>query len=435
MKKQLFLYFALLTGVALQAQPITGTGTGSGASGYLPRFNTSSNIINSNVHTRGTLTGIGTTQGWNKLHIYTGGTNDGLRINQSGNSSAAIIMKNNSGNNYAIYSTGAGSPSNHGGAGGHFTVFDSIANANRFLIQGGTGNVGVSETAPTQRFVVGNGNMMIRGLNNYASIGDYAGLFFGTTNNSITSVNGGTMDINTNGIAAISVTQNQEVGVNTQTPAAMSKLNVHDGGLMLSGAVPGYGGPQLFFSNTQTQVEWAMEYTTAATMSGINFWRPFGATGTIGNYFLFMGNNGKIGVNTDNPTAQLTVNGKTLIGDPGFVTNLPGNYNLYVQNGILAEKVRVAVSTSIYWADYVFADDYKLRSLSEVEKFIDANNHLPEVPSACEVEEGGIDVAEMDATLLKKIEELTLYMIDQNKKLEAQQQEIEALKKQVSDKK
>lgn len=226
---------------------------------------------------------------------------------------------------------------------------------------------------------------------------------------------------------------NNNIGMGTTAP--FSKLHVHDGGVFISGSVLGYGGPQLFFSNTPTQPEWAVEYTTAAAQSGINFWRPFGATGTIGNYFLFLGNNGKVGVNTDNPTAQLTVNGKTLIGDPATVTNLPGNYNLYVQNGILAEKVRVAVNNSAYWADYVFADNYRLRPLSEVESFIDANNHLPEVPSACEVVEGGIDVAQMDATLLKKIEELTLYMISQNKKLESQQQEIDVLKKQLNDRK
>lgn len=431
MKKQHLLFAALLASGALQAQ-IYGSGTGSGAQGYVPRFNASNNIINSNLYTLGTKTGAGTISPYCKLHVYSTATNDGIRIHQGSTSSASLVMKNNSGNNYWLLSTGSGSPSNQGGAGGHFAIFDSTANTSRLLVQGGTGNVGVGETAPAQRLVVGSGNVLVRGLNNYASPGDYAALFLGNNNNSILCVNGGTMDLSTNGIAAVSITQTQQVGVNTQTPAPASKLNVHDGALMLSGAVAGYGGPQLFFSNTQSQVEWAMEYTTAATQSGLNYWRPFGATGTTGNYFLFLANNGKVGINTDNPTAQLTVNGKTLIGDPAAVTSLPGNYNLYVQNGILAEKVRVAVNGTAYWADYVFEKDYRLRSLGEVEQFIAENKHLPEVPSACEVAEGGIDVAGMDATLLKKIEELTLYMIGQNKKLEAQQEQIEALRKQLS---
>ena len=61
--------------------------------------------------------------------------------------------------------------------------------------------------------------------------------------------------------------------------------------------------------------------------------------------------------------------------------------------------------------------------------------HLPEVPAAAEVEKNGLDVGDNQATLLKKIEELTLYVIEQNKKLESQQQQIDQLKKEVSSKK
>jgi hypothetical protein len=64
------------------------------------------------------------------------------------------------------------------------------------------------------------------------------------------------------------------------------------------------------------------------------------------------------------------------------------------------------------WSDYVFNDDYKLRSLSSLESFIKQNKHLPEVPSAKEVEEKGISVGDNQALLLKKIEELTLYVIE-----------------------
>jgi hypothetical protein len=74
------------------------------------------------------------------------------------------------------------------------------------------------------------------------------------------------------------------------------------------------------------------------------------------------------------------------------------------------------VKTNV-WADYVFKKDYKLRSLKEVEAYINTNSHLPEVPSTEEVTKNGINVAEMNATLLKKVEELTLYMIDQNKRI------------------
>jgi len=106
---------------------------------------------------------------------------------------------------------------------------------------------------------------------------------------------------------------------------------------------------------------------------------------------------------------------------------MPGTYQLYVQGGILSEKVKVAVATSSDWSDYVFAKDYKLKSLKEVETFIQTNKHLPNIPSAQEVVKEGIDMAKMDAKLLEKIEELTLYMIEQDKKNTEQEKMIKEL--------
>lgn len=106
--------------------------------------------------------------------------------------------------------------------------------------------------------------------------------------------------------------------------------------------------------------------------------------------------------------------GKVSIG----TTNCPGSYGLYVANGILTEKVKVALISSAQWADYVFAPEYELMSISEVKDFIDCNGHLPSVPSADEIVDKGVDVAQMDALLLKKIEELTLYIIQLKKELD-----------------
>lgn len=125
--------------------------------------------------------------------------------------------------------------------------------------------------------------------------------------------------------------------------------------------------------------------------------------------------------------------GKVLIGNPnlsGF-KGLPGSYQLYVQGGILTEKVKAAVATSNDWADYVFADNYQLKSLKEVEQFVKNNKHLPNVPSANEVVEQGIDMAKMDAKLLEKIEELTLYMIEMDKKNAAQEKQIMELSNKI----
>ena len=128
-----------------------------------------------------------------------------------------------------------------------------------------------------------------------------------------------------------------------------------------------------------------------------------------------------------NNTAGIKIleNGKVFIGN---VTTTPGNYSLYVEKGILTEMVRVALKNSAQWADYVFHKDYKLKSLKEVEDFIQENNHLPNVPSSEEiVKDGGIDVSSMMAKQMEKIEELTLYIIEQNKKLEKLQAQVNKL--------
>lgn len=105
-----------------------------------------------------------------------------------------------------------------------------------------------------------------------------------------------------------------------------------------------------------------------------------------------------------------------------------GNYKLFVREGIRTEAIRVDVATNI-WSDYVFEKDYKLRSLSEVESFIKNKKHLPGIPSAAEVVNTGIDLAEMDAKLLSKIEELTLYLINQQKEIEKLKIQLENIEK------
>ena len=80
-------------------------------------------------------------------------------------------------------------------------------------------------------------------------------------------------------------------------------------------------------------------------------------------------------------------------------------------------------------SDFVFEKDYKLRSIGDLETFIKENKHLPDIPSANDVKENGIDLGEMDAKLLQKIEELTLYIIEQQKQLEELRTQIEKLNK------
>lgn len=112
-------------------------------------------------------------------------------------------------------------------------------------------------------------------------------------------------------------------------------------------------------------------------------------------------------------------------GNVGIGTTNPGNYKLNVYGSIRANEVVVNTDG----ADYVFAPDYKLLSLHEVESFIIENNHLPDLSPAVEMQEKGMNVSEMQTKLLQKIEELTLYVIEQNKRIELLEKKNNKLKK------
>ncbi|MBO4984404.1 MAG: hypothetical protein J6C87_02025 [Bacteroides sp.] len=101
---------------------------------------------------------------------------------------------------------------------------------------------------------------------------------------------------------------------------------------------------------------------------------------------------------------------------PTVRTELRNKYSLFVKGGVLAEDLAIAPTTA--WADYVFDKNYELKTLSEVEAFIEENKHLPDVPSADEVAEKGYSQREINKILLQKIEELTLYTIQQQKEIE-----------------
>ena len=128
-------------------------------------------------------------------------------------------------------------------------------------------------------------------------------------------------------------------------------------------------------------------------------------------------------------TRALEVNGNTkLQGTVGINTTVvPTNYQLAVNGKIIATELRIQNRT--LWPDYVFEKDYKLPKLADIQTFITQNKHLPNVPSASEVLENGIIVGEMQKTLLRKIEELTLYILDQQKQIDELKNTVETLKK------
>ncbi len=110
-------------------------------------------------------------------------------------------------------------------------------------------------------------------------------------------------------------------------------------------------------------------------------------------------------------------------GNVGIGIALPSE-KLAVNGNIRAKEIKVETTN---WPDYVFADDYQLPRLKETEAYIKANRRLPGMPSAEEVERNGISLGEMNRKLLEKVEELTLLLIDQNRRLD----EMEKRKNQL----
>lgn len=149
-----------------------------------------------------------------------------------------------------------------------------------------------------------------------------------------------------------------------------------------------------------------------------------------GNRTVHLGSNSLI-FNT--ATAAGNIGGRVYIGNQTIFDNssfgtATGNYKLYVEGGILADKAKVALRSSSEWKDDVFNTDYSLMPLKEVEAFIEANKHLPGIESAEELVKSGLDLGTMQAKQMGKIEELTLYAIAQAKKIEQQSKDIEELK-------
>ncbi|MCB0833800.1 MAG: OmpH family outer membrane protein, partial [Bacteroidetes bacterium] len=135
--------------------------------------------------------------------------------------------------------------------------------------------------------------------------------------------------------------------------------------------------------------------------------------------------------NNDSEKIRFSANGLTFFNGGHVVigsTTDQGNYSLAVNGNIKAKELYLTTSG---WSDFVFEPGYSLRTLHQVQNFITKNGHLPDMPSEKEVIENGVGVIDMQAKLLQKIEELTLYLIEQGKNKEEQQKQIDALRKEI----
>jgi hypothetical protein len=193
------------------------------------------------------------------------------------------------------------------------------------------------------------------------------------------------------------------VGIGTTTPTA--PLTVSTGGPIIS-----------LFKHTGTA-------NAAITVANNTGFMNLGIGATTPHPYVWS-NTGRLFIGDDgNPTMFIGMGN----GNVGIGTVNTGSFKLAVEGKIGAREVQVTLANP--FPDYVFASNYKLRSLFNLETYINQNKHLPGIPSAAEVEKnGGIELGQMNTKLLEKIEELTLYVIEINKKVERLEKENKTLK-------
>ena len=210
--------------------------------------------------------------------------------------------------------------------------------------------------------------------------------------------------------------------LNNSNVALLSVANTGNVGIGLPGVT--HSRYPLSFGNTLNNTKIALWDELSSTNSNITY-----GLGIQPNQFRFHVGNANARFSFLDASAGreiFTIRGTGQVGiNTGDV--IPAGYMLAVKGSVVAEEIRVKLSGN--WPDYVFRPTYTLQSLDQVEQFIRTHGHLPNIPSAAEVaSSGGIDVGAMNARLLEKVEELTLYLIEEKKARRQLEAEVAALK-------
>lgn len=184
------------------------------------------------------------------------------------------------------------------------------------------------------------------------------------------------------------------IGLGTSSPAA--KLHITGGSNTSIFGDTGYNsnfivqGESNFIFRTDRNNDESLSYTAFQDYTD--------------GFIMKVQSNGKVGIMTNNPQTELAV------------------------NGTISTKQLIVSTSGTYWPDYVFESDYKLMPLAELGAYIKQNKHLPNIPTASQVEKDGLSVGEMQHKQMEKIEELTLYLIEQDKKITELENKLSLIK-------
>ena len=313
------------------------------------------------------------------------------------------------------------------------------------------GNVGIGTNTPSTEFDVWDGRISIKSpydgaylrfrygsKDTFSEIGmtqwpGSSGLWIGSNLNSLAEAHRSPTQANSSYSSwyAFINSSGDYFRINRISPGnesnASSYFHINGNGNVGIGTTTPYA--RLHLQNTG-EVNQILNTNTAGSNAGIYLTEGGIASPTNnGVYIVYDGiaNNFYIKTGTSSYSEKLTIQRDT--GNVGIGTTNPGNYKLAVEGKIGAREVVVTESA---WADHVFEENYKLPNLSQVESYIKENKHLPDIPSAKQVEEEGLSMAEMMSKQMQKIEELTLYLIEMKKENEAIKKELAKMQKNIN---
>lgn len=370
-------------------QTIAGTKTFS-ADGYFNGIQIGKGASN---YISNTVIGNGASVGTNE---YARNTAIGYNAGKYMGGSANTFLGNEAGRGNATQSTGYGNVGIGSGAGFRLGGGNG-SNYNTMVGSGAGSNI----TLGSGNTVIGSGaaSSLTTGENNIA-IGNSS--FSGSTTSTNSIAIGNNAFPSGNGTNQIVIGNNATgAGSNTATLGNTSITKTILRGEVQGGSFKKVGGLSTEYLMADGSVSTSTNSITSTGTS--NYISKFTASGMLSNSAIY-DTGGNVGIGTTSPDAKLAVKGQ-----------------------IHTQEVKVDLQGAMV-PDYVFASDYKLISLEEVEKYIKENKHLPEIPSAVMIEKEGLFLKEMNLNLLKKIEELTLYVITQHKEIEGLKKENEKYK-------
>ncbi len=403
--------------------------------------NTSTNLLRK----KNVKFGIGTKDPQNTLHLDNLAANDGIKLGDLGMLRAGFSDRNqlvlestaNGNGNLFLYSLKGMNIFNENGPLKLGTAAGSIelsSSSSSILLNKNAGHVGIGTASPEDRLQIGNTFTFHDGGHKIIGFGHSPGK--GWVNRNNPNVNG---DLDVNNFAG-------------EIRFIPSDGSIHIGSSTTVNNVPSWNGIGNFMSLTREgklgvgildpkaklHVNGFIINGGADFRLGINDGRSQGEK--KGNRALVHFNNDALHLNyAGDFEGGVVVDSKIEIkGKVGIGTSDTKGYELGVKGKIAAQEVKVALygENGSGWADFVFEDDYNLPTLKEVETHIAEKGRLKDIPSAATVEKDGIFLGQMDAKLLQKIEELTLYTIEQEKKIEtlkSKLEKVESLESQVEE--